>query len=63
MNNVCFKKKIDHCLFYSLYIEGEKCDYCEENYEFNDEQGQCIKCPDGYKAKEGYICWKECPSG
>lgn len=58
MNNVCFKKKIDHCLFYYLFIEGEKCLYCEENYEYNEEQGKCIECPDGYKS-EGYFCHKE----
>ena len=58
MNNVCFKKKIDHCFSYYLYIEGEKCRFCEENYEYNDEQGKCIECPDGYKSK-GYFCYKE----
>lgn len=62
MNNVCFKK-IDHCEVYYLFVEGEKCYGCEENYEFNEEQGQCIKCPDGEIAIEGSMCMKECPLG
>jgi len=62
MLNVCFKK-IDHCYIYYLFREGEKCFVCEENYEFNEEQHQCIKCPDGEVAEEGFICKKECPLG
>ena len=57
------KKKIEHCRKYYLFIEGEKCNLCEENYELNYEQSQCIKCPDGYIAEEGYVCLKECPQG
>ncbi len=62
MNNVCFKK-IDHCIYYYLFVEGEKCWDCEENYEFNEELAQCVKCPDGEVREEGYMCMKECPLG
>jgi len=62
MYNICFKK-IDHCQLYYFYIEGEKCELCEDNYEFNEEQGQCIKCPDGEVTGDGFICMKECPLG
>ena len=62
MYNVCFKK-INFCKIYYLYQEGEKCFFCQENYEFNEEQAQCIKCPVGEEAKEGFMCMKECPTG
>jgi len=60
MNNYCFKK-IERCIEYNLYKEGEKCDYCGDNYEFN---GSCVKCPNGYILDElGIMCQKECPLG
>ena len=60
MNNYCFKK-IERCIEYNLYKEGEKCDYSGDNYEFN---GSCVKCPNGYILDElGIMCQKECPLG
>ena len=53
-NNVCFKQ-ISFCKMPYLFIEGEKCELCFKGYEFNEEQGKCIECLDGYESEEGYI--------
>lgn len=58
MNNHCFSK-IDKCLKYSLYVEGEKCDYCEEGYELNEEKTQCTKCTGDNISPNGEKCHKK----
>ena len=39
-NNYCFTT-IDHCVKYTLYQEGQKCDRCADDYRPNEDNSAC----------------------